>query len=100
ARLSFARKVSPRLIVSLTLGTGSAAAAPIGRTVRITMAERRRMANLQARVARIDQQAAGGEGSTLILPGRQAGCQRAVRFPESGGSAGSRGSAARGEVPR
>src|SRR5438093_9905228 len=56
ARLSFARKVSPRVIVSLTLGTGSAAAAPIGRTIRITMAARRRMTNLQAQVGRINRQ--------------------------------------------
>src|SRR4051794_16956532 len=59
ARLSFARKLSPRLIVSLTVGTGSPAAAPIGRTIRVTMAESRRMANLQARVARIDKQVGG-----------------------------------------
>src|SRR5437879_12395620 len=57
ARLSFARKASPRLIVSLTLGTGAAAAAPIGRRLRSRMAERRRMANLQAGLRRIDKQA-------------------------------------------
>src|SRR6476646_2218949 len=81
ARLSFARKVSPRLIVPLTSGAGAAAAAAVGRRIRLTMAERRRMADLQARVARIDKQAGGrGEGSRLILPARQAGCQRTARF--------------------
>src|SRR5262245_48675421 len=56
ARLSLARKERPWLITSLTFGEGSPAAAPSGRTTRVTMAERRRMVNLQARMARIDKE--------------------------------------------
>src|SRR6266404_2078483 len=66
ARLSIARKVSPRLIVSLTLGTGSAAAAPIGRTIRVTMADRRGMANLQGGMARIEKQVGGRWGRQQV----------------------------------
>src|SRR4051812_41245818 len=78
ARLSFARKVSPRLIVSLTLGTGSAAA-PIGRTIRVTTAERRRMTNLQALLARTDKQVGGRWGRYQVDSTRPAGWPPANR---------------------
>src|SRR5207253_514316 len=79
ARLSFARKVSPRLIVSLTLGTGPAAAAPLGRTIRRTMAQRGRMADLQAQVGRIDKQVGGRWGRQQVDSTRPAS-----RLPENG----------------
>src|SRR5204862_307977 len=79
-KLSVTRKVRPRLIASLTVGEGSAAAAPTGKTTRVTMAERRRTANLQAgSFGSKRSEAAGEEANRSILRGRQAGCQRTVR---------------------
>src|SRR2546421_5860805 len=62
ARLSFARKARPRSIVPLTFGAGSAARAPIGRITRVTMAERRRMADLLVGVARLEKEKEGRVG--------------------------------------
>src|SRR5436305_8897697 len=81
ARLSFARKVRPRSIVPLTSGTGPAARAPIGSITKVTMAERRRMADLLVGRARVEKGQNGGEGANrIILAGQKEGCQGPAGF--------------------
>src|SRR5258707_219647 len=67
-RLSFARKVRPRLIAPLMSGAGSAATAPKGEITSVRMTERQRMADLLVGIAWVEKEQDGRQPDHSTRP--------------------------------